>query len=101
MNKVIAKFYCGVAQEEQKPQNTWVGPGTDGKGEYKEITPLNVNLYAVTANQNDPQASDEDKAFAFSTPSGNMSMRIMNDAIREAGFFEAGKNYKITIERVD
>lgn len=98
MNQVTAKFYCSNAKPEDVPCKTFAGNGPDGQPQFEDVTGLNVQLYPVTSGG----AQDgEDAAFARSTPSGQFWMRVMNNAILESGFFQAGKNYKITIEPAD
>ena len=99
MKKVTAKFYCSNAKDEDVPTSCYVGNNSEGKPLYADVTGQNVQLYPVTANG--PGQQPEDALFAASTPSGQFWMRIMNEAIRQAGFFQPGKNYRITIEPAD
>lgn len=96
MEKVTAKFFCSNAKEEDVASKCWAGNDAEGKPLYEDVTGINVQLYPVTANG--PDATPEDSAFARSTPTGQFWMRVMNEAIRESGFFQPGKNYRITIE---
>jgi hypothetical protein len=66
---------------------------------YKPQTGMNVTLSAVVGNNQDP--ADENNAFAYLTPTGQVSIRIINDNIREADFFESGAEYRVTFEKVE
>lgn len=99
MKQVIAMFSCWNATPDAATQKCWNGNDAENKPMYTDVTGLAVQLGAVPYKP-DETADSENNAFALSTPSGQLSMRVMNDNIREADFFEPGAQYKLTIEKV-
>ena len=96
MEKVIAKFNCHMVAAGATPEKTWVRNDAEGVPVYESITRVQVAMNAVYKSGDKP----ENDVFAASTPSGSLTLSMMNEAIRNADFFKPNTEYLITIEEV-